>query len=439
MVTIEVGNSTSKIIGLVSGPFNKLRKLLSYSTDPSAAFFAGGRYPKLKYCVDLKGAFLTGLLPRVEAFLVAEKIPYSIADSRLESIKAIRKVDHKASFKHIKPYEFQVEATDALIKNHRGIISATTGSGKSLIIALITARLNVKTLVVVPSLQIKEQLLESFQGIFSDMSNITIENIDSAALMFARGFGCLIIDEAHHAAAKTYQRLNKVAWADIPYRAFLTATPFRNQTEETLMFEGVAGQVIYKLTYAESVKKGLIVPIEAFYVEVPKTKIDAFTWAEVYSTLVTHNETRNQIIAKMILNLGLGGLSTLCLVKEIKHGNNLAELTGFPFANGQDETTRHYIEKFNAGEIKVLIGTEGVLSEGVDSKACEYVVLTALGKAKSALMQKIGRCVRKFPGKETGKVIIFKDRSHKFTLRHFNEQVKIILAEFGTKVLKLDL
>lgn len=439
MITIEVNNSYSKINGLASTPFNKLRKALSYSTDAQAAYFSGGNYNRLRYCIDKQGNFPTGLLPRVKAFLEEQHIKFDISDRRLLTVLGIHKVDHKPNFAGNAAFIWQMKASQMVEKEHRAIISAPTGSGKSFVIALILARLSVKTLIVVPSLQIKEQMILGLKAIFADMTNIHVENIDSSALKKPWSYDCLIIDEAHHVAAKTYQRLNKTAWSGIYYRVFLTATPFRNQTEETLLFEGIAGSTVFKLSYKEAVAKGYIAPIEAYYIEVPKIESDAFTWAQVYSQLVVNNKSRNEIIAEMLLNLSLAGVPTLCLVKEINHGKILSDLTGIAFANGQDEDTRVFIGAFNKGQIKSLIGTTGILGEGIDTKPCQFVVIAGLGKAKSAFMQQVGRAVRTFPGKESGKVIIIKDRSHKFLTRHFNAQCQILLDEYGVKPIKLEI
>lgn len=436
MVIVEIGNSVSQIKGLQTGLFNKLRKELSYQADPQAAYFSRGGFNGVRYCIDVKGVFLTGLLNRTLLFLKREKIEYSILDNR---IVPIRKVNHKPSLKGIIPYSSQLKAVEAADIYARGIISMPTGSGKSLVIALIAARLNVRTLVVVPSLQIKEQLTGALNAIFQDMSNIAVENIDSAALKQSGDYDCLIIDEAHHVAAKTYQKLNKTVWKDIYHRFFTTATPFRNQTEETLLFEGLAGQVIYSLLYKEAVRQKFIVPIEAYYIEASRVKTDAFTWAQVYSELVNNNLAKNRLIAKTLISLESADISTLCLVREIKHGDNLAALTNIPFANGQDETTRHYIEKFNSGKIKSLIGTTGILGEGVDTKPCEFVVIAGLGKAKSAFMQQVGRGIRTYPGKESAKIVLIKDSSHKFLLRHFKEQCRILKEEYGVIPTKLEI
>jgi superfamily II DNA or RNA helicase len=432
---IEANNSYSRILGLTSGPFNALRKELSYELDANAAFFSGKSYNRTRYMIDKKGEFPTGLLPRVEKFLKSNNIPYSSMEYRKKSNKL---VNHKPKI-CVKLHKWQDEAACLLERKHRGIISAVTGSGKSLVIALITARLSVRTLIVVPNLEIKKQLTKTFLELFSDMSNITIENIDSSALKSAADYDLLIIDEAHHVAAKTYHKLNKSVWKGIYYRAFLTATPFRNRTEETMLFEGIAGQVIYSLSYKDAVKNKYVAPIDAYYIEIPKQDVDGFTWAQVYSQLVVNNEVRNQILAKLLLTLQLSGVSTLCLVKEIAHGNKLANLTGLMFAHGQDETTRQHILDFNKKEILSLIGTNGIIGEGVDTKPCEFVVIAGLGKAKSAFMQQVGRAIRIYPGKESAKIIIIKDFSHKFTRQHYKEQCKVLKEEYGVIPQRLEL
>jgi superfamily II DNA or RNA helicase len=313
-----------------------------------------------------------------------------------------------------------------------------TGTGKSLVIALIAARFGVKTLVVVPTLEIKKQLIESLKATFMDFSFIDVHNIDSKALKTAKGYGCLIIDEGHHSAAKTYQKLNKTVWNDIYYRFFLTATPFRNDDEEKLLFESIAGQIIYRLTYKTAIAKGYIVPVEAYYIEVPKQKVEGYTWAQVYKELVVNNKVRNALISNLLITLHQSNSSTLCLVKEVQHGVTLTVNLEAPFVSGEDQESKYFLTQFNKGKINSLIATTGVCGEGIDTKPCEYVVIAGLGKAKSQFMQAVGRAVRTYPGKESAKVIIFKDTSHKWTLKHYKEQCKVLLEEYGVMPIKLD-
>ncbi len=432
-VTVIINNSYSQVIGLTATPASQLRKLLSYESDPQSTYFAGG-FSRKKYLIDKAGNFPTGLYHRVVDYLDKAQIEYIVDDKRRLPTRSAPGL--RAKFEVI-PYYDQLAAAQAAGRARRGIISMPTGSGKSLVIALIIAHLKCKTLVVVPSLEIKVQLQADLTRIFGVTDKIKVLNIDSPELQDASGYDVLLIDEGHHTAAKTYQELNKKVWNGIYWRFFLTATPFRNQAHETLLFEAIAGQVIYELTYKDAVALGYIVPVEPYYYEVPKSNTEGHTWRQVYSELVVNNAARNELIAFLLLTLNASETPTLCLVKEVHHGELLSAITGLPFVHGVDEDSRKYISMFNKGEIKALIGTEGILGEGVDTKPAEYVLIAGLGKAKSAFMQKVGRAVRRYKDKETAKVIIFKDLSHKWTLSHFNAQKKILLDEYGVKVLKL--
>lgn len=433
MITIEVNNSFSRIKGYTAEQYRQLRKLLSYSTDPSAAYYMGG-FTRVKYLLDKQGNFPTGLLNRVVNHLITTASPPRLIDLR----KVPKSKPNLGSF-HPKlgftPYPDQLDAVEKAIMACRMGIQMPTGTGKSVVIDLLIRRLNVRTLVVVPTLELKRQLSATLKH----HKNVVVENIDSNALQGRTHFDCLIIDEVHHAASKTYQRLNKSQWQGIYYRFFLTATYFRNQEHESLIFEGLAGQVGFKLGIQDSVKKGYIVPVEAYYIDMSKRSTDAYTWQQVYSELVVNNEARNELLGRLLRVLNAGKHPTLCLVKEIAHGAILERLTGIPFANGQDDNTRGYIDQFNAGKIKALIGTVGILGEGIDTKPCEYVIIAGLGKAKSSFMQAVGRGVRCYPGKNSAKIILFRDRSHRFTLRHYNAQSKILVEEYGIKPIKLDL
>lgn len=431
MVVLTIGNSYSKITGLSPKQEKELRQKLSYM---SGSFF-GGFGPRKVSLLSKRGEFPTGLLSQVKVFLKTAAIAVYIADNRLQAGH-----EGRLAFKNkVNPYKWQLEALDFAEACHQGTISACTGSGKSLLIALIAQSFNVRTLVVVPTREIKKQLTEAFLALFKDLSNLDIKNIDDPSLFNDGDYGCLIIDECHHTAAKTYHKLNKQVWNGIYYRIALTATPFRNNTEETLLFKSICGEILYTLNYKQAALQGYVVPVEAYYIDTPKLKSDAETYRQVYSELVVGHDVANSMIALTLLRLNAEQKATLCLVREVAHGRLLSDATGLPFVHGDDDESRDYIRQFNAGEIKALIGTTGVLGEGIDSKPAEYVIIAGMGKAKSNFMQQIGRVIRTFPGKESGKVILIRNPSHKYLLRHFREQIKILKEEYNVIPLKLEL
>ena len=394
-------------------------------------------YSGIRYAISEKGVFATGLLKRVKTELGKAGIKFEV-DHRNKAPK-LHSVDHKFNLGSIIPYTDQIIALTKTDIYHRGTFVMPTGTGKSLEIALIIAKLGLRTLVVVPNLDIKRQMQEVFCTLFGTMRYITIENVDSPKLKTISNYDLLIKDEAHHAATKTCHTLNRKYWTGIYHRYFFTATDFRNNSEEQLLYEGIAGQTIFRLSYNRAVAEKYIVPIKAFYIEVPKQKTEAFTWLQVYKELVVENQLRNQLIARCFSKHLSEGIYTLCLVKEIKHGNNLVELTQAPFVNGQDDQSRILSKQFSSGLIPGLIGTQGIIGEGTDTKPCQVVIIAGLGKAKSALMQAIGRAFRTYLGKDYACVILVKDNSHKFTRNHFKEQCKIIREEYGVEPIKLEL
>lgn len=427
MITITRGNSYSKLNGLNRDQEKAVSKALSYTVGGSSAFF-GRDYARQTSLLSKTGEFPSGLLIRVLMELV--KYGVTIDDTRFKPLQSPHHMVLSG-----KAYPWQDLAVETAIRTESGIITAPTGTGKSRCMAMLIAKLGMKTLVVVPSLEIRRQLQQTFKEF--RLKNVRVENIDSTTLNHFKDFDCLIIDEAHHTASKTYRKLNKKMWNGIYYRFFFTATPFRNDSEEQLLFESIAGRIIYKLDYIEAIEKGYIVPVEAYYLDIPKQATDAVSYREVYNELVVNHSLRNETIAELLLTLNSVEKSTLCLVREVKHGQILSGITGLPFVSGIDDDSRDYIRQFNSGEIKVLIGTTGILGEGIDTKPCEYVVIAGLGKAKSQLMQQVGRGVRTFPGKESAKIILIQDRSHKFLSRHFKAQSAILQEEYGVLPVKL--
>lgn len=441
MCTLTIYNSICKLIGFTIEDFLKIKELLSYRVETRGRF--GSVSSKKKYLIDRYGTFPTGLLYLIDSYIASNThIKVSRIDKRQRPATPTannRLFTLKLPFK---PYEEQVTAVSVTNTKERGCYSMVTGFGKSVTMALLVNKLQVKTLIIVPNLELKKQLTKSFKDFFGTLDNITIENIDSGKLNKANDYKCLIIDEAHHSASSTYRKLNLKAWNNIYYRYFFTATPFRSKDEEQLLYESIAGQVIYEVPYRLAVDKGYIVPVEAYFYNLPKVKCKGKKWPEVYSELVVHRKDRNELIAKLVNNLHRAGKSTLVLVKHIEHGLLIQEeleklgLT-IPFVKGENDNNREMIIEFIIGDSKTLIGT-GVIGEGTDTKPAEYVIVAGLGKSKNQFLQNCGRGVRTYPGKDSAKIILFRDLSHKYTSNHFLEQFKYCEQVYGVTPAVLD-
>ncbi len=449
MISLKIDNSSCLITGLTDAQYKELRNLMAYDISSQQSFFSGNHHATKRYLLDKKGQFPTGLLYIVRDWLDSQTLRYVRNDTRVvpTSLPGLFAKPLGPA-----PYPEQADAASACYAYTRGIVSAPTGVGKSVIAALIIHKLQVKTLVVVPSLELKRQLTDSLQRAFPDTvvgelrrnPHIAVENVGALSpKKVLKGYPCVIIDEFHHSGAKSYRKLNEKAWTEVYFKYGMTATPFRSRDEERLLLESVLSEVIYKIDYKTAVSKGYICPLEAYYYELPKQtlKCDVNNWASVYGAAVVNNEFRNNVITGLLDALHEAGKPTLCLVKEIAHGVKLMNACAIDsaFANGQDGECRALIAEFNSGARTSLIGTTGVLGEGVDSKPAEYIIIAGLGKSRNAFMQQVGRGFRRHGNKESCKIIIFLDKSHKWTKAHFATQVKILKEEYGVTAVKLDL
>lgn len=436
MIKTTVGNSMSRVQGLSKEQFRALREVLSYRVDAQGSHFSGYWKNPKRHLLSARGDFPSGLIPLVLENI--KKLPHEIIDLR---VKPRTNPGAFVLSPSVAPRSYQRRAVATLVLSERGGAEMVTGSGKSMTMALLMESLQLKTLVVVPNLELKRQLTQVFQEVFLDPSNVVVENIDSPRLKTYKDFDVLIIDECHHAAARTYRRLNTTAWKGVYHRYFFSGTFFRGKTEEQMLLNSIVGECTYKFGYREAVAAGAIVPVEAYYVELPKQEIQGSptSWPSVYSELVTNNKARNDLIQRLILNLHLMGKSALCLVKEIKHGEQLSSKGAFLFANGQDGGSSAVIKKFLNSSVNCIVGTVGVLGEGVDTKPCEYIIIAGLGKSKPAFMQQVGRGVRRYGNKASCKVIIFRDPSHRWTREHFRAQVRYLRDEYGIVPIKLSL
>jgi len=129
----------------------------------------------------------------------------------------------------LRPYQLEcLESIESKAKEglNRQMVVLPTGAGKTVIFSELIRSRNLKTLVIAHRIELLEQAKEKLLRVAPDMDvgifsgdrkchnkQVTIASIQSAInaldLLKDEGYQLLIIDEAHHAAAKTYQRLIK--------------------------------------------------------------------------------------------------------------------------------------------------------------------------------------------------------------------------------------
>ena len=123
--------------------------------------------------------------------------------------------------------------------HHRSVmVQMPTGTGKTVVLASLVSQLIIETvLIVAHRRELIEQIKATIKRLNMEDRNITVESIQTISRHLTSngvatppaggqgGFSLVVIDEAHHALAKTY----KMMWETWPDAKFLglTATPCR--------------------------------------------------------------------------------------------------------------------------------------------------------------------------------------------------------------------
>lgn len=364
-------------------------------------------------------AFPSGLLPRVQAALEEAGVPkLSFKSIGLEKFAA----EH-VTLRGAKLRPYQVEAVGALVRRGRGVAKIPTGCGKSLIsAALVKAYAGKKVLVTVPSLRLMRQTREDIAaalgetvGVYGDGQSdlgrrvvvATIQSVGSGLKRKAKDLvarlkdvDVWVCDEAHGAAAETYEALGK-ALVSAVHRFGLSGTWLREDGKELVM-EGVLGPAVYEYDYRRAFEEKYLARPVVLWQEVPdNTRWASNSYAGAYNEQFVYNLGRHLKVAADVSELRAAKFkSVLVLVDRIEQGHRLAQVLEAPFVNG--ESDQDLLEKrlldLDSGKLPVLIAS-GILNVGVNLPNLAAVVNACGGKSKVESAQKVGRGLRRPPDK----------------------------------------
>jgi len=369
--------------------------------------------------------FLTGLVNRIESWLKQNDIPYSIKKENIDLLLSEIKTT-SPKLKRITLRPDQERLVEAAIREKRGIIISPTGSGKTILaMAIISAFPDSKVLYLAHSTSIIEQTKEELEKQFPDQVSsslsknkritiTTIQNIKNhIALNKIIDVDITIVDEVHHAGVWKGMYYKVMTRNISPVRIGFTAT-LPTQKEKILCIEGLFGPVIDELTLKEGEKMQILAKPKVKLIPVKKmpSLSELRKYKEIYAKAITKNRHRNRLIIQEALNKMKENKTTLIIVKEIEHGNNIQQLAKklynieIPFVQGKTETeTREKIRKtFIEKKIKCVIAT-AVWKEGVNIPTLDCIINACGGKSELSTLQTVGRGLRKTDEKEIVEII----------------------------------
>lgn len=475
-------NKYAQIVTVDSTIFNRLRRHLSFKTqgvEYTPAYKNG--WDGVTYLLDNNGYFLIGLLDKVKKFLANQKLKFEVVDNRkLINQNNSIDIEDKLSKLNMIPRSYQKRILDAAIDNSRGIVRACTGSGKTLCTALITAKFNKPTIIYVIGLDLLQQFHSLFSSIFDEpigfigngVCNIhrinvaSIWTIGSALktkksvltddeleekeispterqsqdiLKMLRDTKVHIFDESHVVTTDTIKDIFSQINPEHIYG--FSGTPFRDDGSD-LLINGILGEQIVNVTASELIQEGHLAQPIIKFVRVPKTYLGTGTsnYQVVYKEYISENIIRNNLIINNTKDLLTKNYQVLVLFKHLQHGKNLCQLfdaqnISYEYLSGSDPLEKRLKVKENLLSKKSnLVLASSIFDIGVDISSLSALVLTGGGKSSIRALQRIGRVIRKFPGKKFSAIVDFYD-DVKFLKTHSKKRHKIYSTETGFKII----
>ena len=425
--------------------------------------------------------FPTGLISIAKDFLDEKKIPYSCINCRVRPVPNLNlSINPEIT---IRDYQDLIAANSAA--KQRGIIQVATGGGKTIIAGALIQRLGVSPFIFfVTSIDLLIQAKESLEhtlrldgkpftvgqigGGVIDIREINVMTVQTAVraagqkwdskykfdsedsddatpiekrradicnlLKTASGTLC---DEVQHWRAETCQLVAR--FAESAYYTYgCSATPYRDEGDD-LMIQACFGKKIAEIGASQMIREGWLIKPSIKIVHVRGEKSLYRQWQQLYKDQVTENRDYNQMVASIANSYIKAGRLVLVLVQQIKHGKILAGLTpGSIFLSGASSKKKREenVKKLRNREISCIVSTN-IFDEGIDVRPLDTVLLAGQGKSRVRAMQRVGRILRPFPGKEVATAIDFRIHQ-KFLFEHSIQREKMYRTEEEYDIEEID-
>ena len=285
---------------------------------------------KIRLFSPHNGRIYVGLLPYIKEFCSRNSIEYIIEKGVEDDRNVIREsvrdfaesLRPKSRGKPIQFHDYQIDAIWHAIRTNRCLLLSPTASGKSLIIYTLIRYyhlMNLKTLILVPTTSLVEQMYSDFidygwkdeyiHRVYAGMDKgskkpvviSTWQSLYKLHRKYFEQYGCIVGDEAHLFKAKSLTDI-MVRSGDCKYRFGLTGTLDGTQTHR-LVLEGLFGKVKRITTTKELMDSGTLAKLDIDCIVLKHTeeeckRVRKYTYAEELNYIVSHTK-RNKFIEKL--------------------------------------------------------------------------------------------------------------------------------------------
>lgn len=337
----------------------------------------------------------------------------------------------------------------------RNLVVAATGTGKTLVAAFDYRRLcdelgrPLSLLFVAHRREILNQSIDAFRHVMQDGSFgekyvdgqrpkqwrhvfASIQSLSALGVDTIRPdeFDVVVIDEFHHAAAPTYDRLLRHLTPQLLLG--LTATPERTDGQTVLPWFG--GRIAVELRLWDALDRGLLSPFHYFGVH-DNVDISHIAWKrgryddKELENVYTGNDARVvQIITQLKEKVGeFHRMRALGFCVGVEHAKFMARRfneRGIPseavLGTTDSEDRDRALRRLKAGEINCLFAVD-IFNEGVDVPEVDTVLFLRPTESALIFLQQLGRGLRRLRDKRCLTVLDFignANRNFRFDLRY---------------------
>lgn len=341
----------------------------------------------------------------------------------------------------IKPYEYQEEILEKLdverniYHRNRNLIVAATGVGKTVLAAFdfkkfLEKNKDAKFLYVVHREEILKSALNKFRQILKDSNfgELYVGNNKPYIInrLFTTVYGAnklserleadyydyIVVDEIHHAAAKTYDQL--LEYFKPKELLGLTATPERMDGEDITKYFNY--NITAEMRLPEAINKKLLCPFQYYGLsdtaDYSNVGYNSFGYdiSGLTKIYVDDEEEANKRVRMIINNLfkyintldevhGLGFCASIKHAEYMANKFNEANIPSLAVSSLSDnEERKNAIKRLESGDLKFLF-TVDLYNEGVDIPCINTELLLRPTDSLTIFLQQIGRGLRLYKDK----------------------------------------
>lgn len=313
-----------------------------------------------------------------------------------------------------------------------------TGTGKTVTAVMDAKNCGGRVLFLAHTQELINQATETFRKLWPNVTvgrymeaikqpnaHVVCGSIQSIALHLDQfkdnDFDYLIVDEAHHAAADTYQKV--LAYFKPSFTLGLTATPERTDDNKAIL--DIFKNTAHKLDIQTAVEIGELVPIRCIRIhtniDLTKVRFNSIQYNIRDLESKIYVPERNRLIVDTWLQY-VRNKRTVVFCASVKHAEQIAELfreagihASSVSGSMKQSERKEFQDKFIDREIQVLCACD-LLNEGWDCPEIEVLFMARPTMSKVLYTQQLGRGMRLYEGKESLMVFDFVDNASQYNM-----------------------